>query len=448
MRRRAVEICGAGLLAFLFMGIQALAQEPEPEPEEEPAIGITSQEPATAESQAARSFSQGVSYNSRNKFGFTLGAHAGYISNIYLYSYAKQDSGMVVFDPSVFANFGRRKHRLHLDYMFGYRLYFKDQSYNAGDHLANITYTYRANRKVTFQLFDHFSSTMNDWIPGYAPILTTDTSPIPPVYQVLYDRQRYTLNSAGARVDYQPWKKTRFGVFGSWDWYDYPDSYLSTVNGILVGGEFDQGITKWLFFSSRYTTYLNDVPGQLRDYQIHRLEVGGFRFKLSRNVSLLASGGIEFANAYGYYSTTDPAVSTNKDWTTGATYRVELTRSTRSNVLFASYNHMFTSSVGYPRLFQSDMFLAGFGQRLSVRWMFQASASYIRSNDLYYSGALQGWQARAALEYMIRRDLIMVAQYLYQNQENNINDISGIPYINRYAATIGIRYLYPSARTR
>ena len=448
MRRRVTWIFGAGLLAFLFMAATAIAQEPEPEPEE-PEKGIGNQEPATAESQAARSFSQGVSYDYRNKFGFTLGAHAGYISNMYLYSDVKQDSGMLVFDPSVFANFGRRKSRLHLDYMFGYRFYFQDRSYNANDHIANITYTYKASRKTTFQLFDHFSSTMNDWIPGYAPILSSDTSPTPPVYQVLYPRQRYTYNSVGARVDYQPWRKTRFGVFGSWDWYDYPDSNLVNVNGFLVGGEFDQGITKWLFFSSRYTTYLNDVPGQLRDYQIHRLEVGGFRFKLSRNVALLASGGIEFANTYGYYyPTTDPQVVDQKDWRTGATWRVELTRSTRSNILFASYNHMFTSTIGYPRLFQSDMFLAGVGQRLSVRWMFQGSASYIRSNDLYYSGHLQGWQARAAFECLLRRDLIMIAQYLYQNQDNNINDISGIPYINRWAATIGIRYLYPSARTR
>jgi hypothetical protein len=427
----------AMVFVFLVLLIPVYGQEPEPEEE---SLGVPINSPKTEQeerdSRAARSFSNTIAWNERNRFGFSLGASEGRISDVYPNSVEPHPSMLTAFSGGIFANFGRHKSQLHLDANAGYRMYHQQDGMDGADYYGNLTYTYQANRKTRFRLSDIFSSALNDPFSSLGTILrdTNDWTPSP-AYSVVFMPQRLTQNGVKAEVGLDLTRSTHFGLFGSYDSYRYAKQEYSDTDGVQVGANLNQRITSWMFLASTYSTYLGKGDQRLRDYQIHRLEIGRFQFMLSRDMELFFSGGIEVADTLG-------------DYRTQGMFRAGISRSSEKNVIYANYQRTMVTALGYSRILPSDMVTLGIGQRLTDRTSLRLSGAYLRSSDFDYSGLLTGYYARAQFEYALRSDFFASINYAFQYQKNTITTLPGIPHFDRSVVFLSLQYAWPSIRLR
>jgi hypothetical protein len=427
-------------LVFLALAIvfPVYAQDTEPAPEEE-AQTTEPQETGAKESgsDAGGSFVDDIFNNVRNPFGFSLRANEGYSKNSFASStISDKSTNTRSYSGAIFANLGRRKSHLHISYGAGYRKYGWQKDLDGVDQFGEITYSYKPTRSVAFHLYDTGQSTVNDVFDSNGAILSTSTQWTPnPSYDVIFNIQRYTHNTAGGRVDFQLTRSTDVNLFSSYNIFRYDDQDIGNVDTVQAGVGIQQRITKWLYLSSTYSTYLNDVDQRFRDHMIHRIEVGGLRFRIARSLILDATGGFEIANMRSYYRT-------------AGTFRGGLTRSSQSNVLYANYQRALTTAIGFSDVYQSDIVTIGMGQRLWTRLGIQVSGSYYHSEALTYSGLLKSYRGRAQLQYALRSDLFASINYGYQHQKSTTAALRGIPYFNRSMISVSLQYAWPSRRLR
>jgi hypothetical protein len=383
---------------------------------------------------ATGSFFDDLARSSRNQKGFSVGVFEMYSTNIYTDSQTPEDATVTSFAPRAFLNLGKRKSRLHLEYGGGYRIYNNHRELDNSDHSGNITYDLQASRVVSFQLSDRATSSTNDLFSSVG-----SSSIIPPSYPVssfepVLDRQRIDQNHLQGTLNFQFSRNSHLGVFSSYDIYHYEqDSPNTNSDGIQVGASYEHRITKWLTFGSTYSTYLNNVE-QFQDSKVYRLEVGGFTFKLSRNITLYAAGGAQVLDSNNYPRHVE------------GTARGRLSRTTRSSSLYISFERAFMSAAGLTQVLLTDTVTAGLSQRLTRKVNFRMSFSHVGGEDVAYSGALKGYVAAATLEYAILSSVIASCNYSYQNQKNAIASIPNAPNVNRSLAYVGLQYLFPSAQ--
>jgi hypothetical protein len=426
------------LWTIFILGIPVYGQEEEQEPETSVQDETKKSEPEERESQAVRSFLDAVARNGRNRFGFSLGASEGRISNVYPDFFHSHPSNLTAFSSSVFANFGRRKSRLHFDYGAGYRIYNQQRNMNGADHHGNVSYTYQASRKIRFQLSDTASSSLNDPFSSSGLTLGTTIDWTPsPSYVVLFQPQRLTQNQARGQIDFNLTRTTNLNIFSSYDSYRYGKETFGNINTVQVGAGLGQRITKWMLISTTYSTYLNNIDGRFQDYRIHRLELGSFRFMLSRTVEVFASGGVEVADSRG---------ERRREYRTEGMFRGGISRFSQKNVIYADYQRTMTSALGFSRILHSDVVTLGLGQRFTPRTSFRLSASYLRSADFDYAGLLEGYSGSAQLEHALHSDLFASINYAYQHQKNTIIALSGIPYFDRSIVFASLQFVWPSMR--
>ena len=375
------------------------------------------------------SFVDMISWNPINNFGFSLGANGGYISNVYPNSIEKQSSTLTALSARVFTNFGQTKSRLHLDYEAGYKVYQQEDSMNGVSHHGSINYTYRPSHKTEFQLWDTFSSSLNDPLDTNNFSLS-DFNLLPSVaYDVYFMPQRTILNSAQARFSINITNSTSVNITGSYDsrWYE---QHFDDAHAAKSGIGLNQRITNWLSLSASYSVYLNDVSENLRGQQIHHVEIGRFHFNLSPNVEVFASGGIEIADIDDGYRVQEMA-------------QVGISRNTPTNTLHASYQRTMSSIFGYHLILPSDIVTIGLGQRITDRTSFQLNGSYRRSHDFNDSGLLRSYSGGAQFEYALTSTLFTSVNYTYQYQNNSIRMLADLPHFDRSMVFVGLQYAWP-----
>jgi len=388
------------------------------------------------DSRAARSFANAVAWNERHHWGFSLSASEGRISDVFPNSVDRHPSMLTGFSGGIFANYGRHKSRLHMEANAGYRMYHRADGMDGGDYSGDITYSYRANRKLRFELSDLVSSSLNDPFSSFNTSLRTTVDWTPsPSYAVVFMPQRFTENVARAQMDVDLTRSTHFYGFGAYETYLYDQRDYADSNAVQVGAGIDQRITNWLFISSGYSGYLNQVDERLRDTQIHRLEIGRFRFSLSRDSEVFFSGGIEIANdSRGYH--------------TEGMFRAGISRSSEKNLIYANYQRTMTSALGYSRVLRSDNVTVGIGQRFTPRTNLRLSGSYLRGSDFEFSGLLTGYNAQIQLEYALLSNLFVSGNYSYQYQKNTIVTFADLPHFDRSVAFVRLQFVWPSIRLR
>jgi hypothetical protein len=424
------------VLALLAPVLAVYGQEEESDTNSDPLA--TTQNPVKGEKvlRGAQSFSDAIASNVRNRIGFSLSAIEGRFNHVLSLSSESPSAMLTAFSSSVFANFGRGKSRLRFDYGAGYQTYSRQQGISGVDHNGNIIYTYQANRKFKFQLSDRVSSSPNDFFSRRIPSLnmTLDWTPSPS-YDVLFHPQRITRNQASGQIDFDLSRSVHFYVSGSYNSYLYGKQEFGDIDTVQAGAGLDQQITKWLSLSSSYSTYLNSVDERLRDYQIHRLEIGRFRFMLSHSVEVFASGGVAVADTRGGHRT-------------DGMFRGGITRTSEKNVISANYQRTMVSALGYSRVLPSDVVTLGFGQRITPRTNFRLSGSYTRSTDFDYSGLFKGYGAGAQYEYALAANLFASVNYTYQYQKNSIKVLADIPHFDRSIVFVSLQFTCPSIRFR
>ncbi len=409
-----------------------MAQEPiAAPPENEEAIPVPIRTGEETKSLGAQTFVDDVFQSTRNHFGFSLGAYQAYTTDVSRSSQERQGSGITAFMPRAFVNIGKKKSKFHLDVGAGYRLYNKHRDLNSWDYSADAQYSYQLSKRTSLQIADQFTSSYNDswsFISLYSP-LHYDLSFS---NEVLFNRQRINRNSLMAELNYQVTRKASLGVFGGYNYYDYPQYGLRNANAFNLGGSFDYRLKKWLYFSSSYSTYLNYVDERYRDTQIHRLQIGGLDFRLSHSWRLWAGGGIEVSDYQG-------------DNRIGESANAGIGYTTRNTSLNLTYQRGFTSAIGISRLMESDIASAELGYRITSRISARLQSYYYRSTEQYYGGLLKTLSGGGGLQFALRRDLFMNVDAFYQNQQAHNFSIEGLG-LNRLTAYVGLQYVWPSRK--
>jgi hypothetical protein len=392
-------------------------------------------------SQGYSSFVDEVFQDSRHIYGFSIGAFEIYNSDLYTSSSEKTPAAISAFNGRVFANYGRRgRSTLHLDYSISYEIYNRYRELDAPDHFGNLLYKNKLSRRFSLELYDQVSSLINDNTSTLTPVLAPPSSLPPLTNDFILERQRVARNQAGGRLDYQVARRSRLEVYGEYVINRYQTEDVLNFDGVQVGVGYEHRLTRWLYFSGSYSTYMNNADNQFRNTIIQRIQVGGFHYRLRRRWDLYANGGVEIADTRTVGTYVTGYGSCGMIW------------QPRFGIFELSYNHTLTSPVGVnwssgaSRVLGSDIVTGSWGRRLLPQLDLQVAASYSRSGDLEYAGLLEGFGARAGLNYLVVPHIVATAGYSYQNQRNTIAEAVNLLNVNRYMVYVGLQYVWPTNR--
>jgi len=414
---------------------------------EEPPQGKQASSQSDPSSQSfpsgAKSLAEDSFRNSRRRFGFSIGVYETYESNVYYRSAQQTRAFATAFFPRIFLNLGRRDTRFNLDYGFGYSIYQNNRSLDANQHYANATLDLQLSRKVALLFSDQFASSPYGYGSTFGSVLSPSYS-VPsamlgPTYstpvvssEVFVDRQRIIRNLATASLNVRPTRKLGIGFFFSHQAYAFKSTNQGDINGFHTGATLDFQITRWLSLYNTYSTYFNSVDERYRDARIHRIQVGGLNFRLSRGWQATASGGVEYTNYFG-----------RKYWTGNAAGA--LMWHSERNIFGVNYNRGLFSAIGLYTVMQSQQGTVNFGSRLTPWMNLQLAAIYVRSANYGRSGQLEYYLAHSGLEFAVRNDLIFSVNGMLMDQRaQNLGSLAQ----NRkaYVAHVGLQYLYPAGR--
>ena len=432
------------LLLFLLAGFcqKGFAQEDASLSVQESAPAAES---STSEASGFRSFFDSISGNVHNNLGFTFGVNEMYSSNR-LGGDSSKSAQVTAFEPRLFANIGRRKSRLHFDMGGGYRLYRKYHDLDNTEGAGNLAYSYQASRRVGIQVSDRASSMSNDLFSSFTSVLETPTSNPDSSFVLMFNQRRITQNLFESRIEFRLSRKSTLGFFANYQIYrnNAEQSANFNLDGVQAGFNYEHELAKWLYMTSSWSTYINDVSAEFQDTKIYRLEAGGFHFKLGRSWDLSASGGADILDAQNYSRRVD------------GTVRAKIAHNARTNTVYVSYQRSFASAKGVRGVFQSDLLTAGLGQRITRRLNFQMRAVQNLSKDaagtqsggstLVDTGSFRSYDVTSSLDIAVLPGIVAIVSYKYQNQKNTIPFFSGIEKINRYIASFGLQYMWPSSR--
>lgn len=381
-------------------------------------------------SRGAQTFIDDIILNSRNNFGFSLAAYQGYSEDISK-SVIDRSSGVTLATAQLFVNAGRNKSRFHMDFGSGYRRYANNQDDNRPDYHANLRYSYRISNRTFFRIINKYASSYNDswaFLSMYSPIWQEpDFS-----QEVLYERQRIDRNVLNASLTRTIGRRAKVGILGGYNYYKYSQSNLGIVHTVEAGGHIDFQLTDWLDLTNSYTTYLNTVEEDYRDARIHRLQLGGLNFRLSRSWRFWASGGVEVSD---YQNINRIAESAN----------ARISHTSMNTAFRMTYRRGFASSIGIQGLWHSDDVNVSLGHQFAPWFKGRLESSFYRSVNKIDSGLLNTFNGGGGLEFALSNHLQMTFTSFYQKQKSIRYNIEGLE-IERITAYLGFQFVWPALR--
>ncbi len=383
------------------------------------------------ESLGGKAFAEDVFRNQRNRWGFSLSAYQAYTSDISSDDQPKQSSGITAFQPRIFFNFGKRKSQFHLDLGAGYRRYNKRRQSNAWDYQGGFDYSLLISKRTSFRVADQFNSSFNDaW--SFLSLSSPLDFDLLSSNEVLFNRQRINRNSIRAEIAQQLTKKARLGIFGGHRWYDYQKNTLNNSSAIEFGGNFDYQLKKWLHIASSVTAYVNLAEAGRSDARIYHVQFGGLDFRLTDGWRIWAGGGIDISD-YERENRTAEHVSAGIGYTTvNTTFNV-------------TYQRGFTSAIGISRMLMSDVASASYGRRINNWISTRLESYYYKSSEAGLGGSLKTFSSGGALDFSLRRDLVLTMNAYYQNQRTRDFSVQGLG-LNRLTGYLGLQYIWPARK--
>jgi len=421
------SIVGLVLIGSWFAAnIEAAPQaRPDAVPEETPTGTIASKEDVRSHSITDRFLS-----NMRSPIGFSMGVFELYAPN-------SGDSTIVgdkspvftMLRPRLFANAKGKRSQFQFDYTFGFKRYNRRSEIHSSEHTARLDFDYTLSRNATLQISDTFRSAFNDY--GALPTSTAPTLYQPGFAQELYlPHERATTNSVLTGVNIRAGKRTNLTVFGSYDMWRYQTSTFANAQGFQIGIRGDHQINKWLFLNSSYSHYLNAVDPRFEAASIHRLQVGGLKFKLRRTVEIYFSGGADYTRFQG---TAEPAAS----------YEAGFSKGSGSTLFSAVYHRGLSTAVGPQTTFNGHVVSLSLTQWLTRRVDLQISSGYTRGAALKQNTNIEYLGGSAEIQIQVQQHVLFSVQSSYVSQRG-ANLLSATPLLNRYTVTSGIQFIFPS----
>ena len=364
----------------------------------------------------------------RTPVGFSMGFFELYAPNL-LGSQGDSSATYTMMRPRLFASTRTKRSEFQLDYSFGYRQYNRHREVHSDEQSASLSYSYQLSRNSFLRISDEFRSTFND-----LSFLSVSASPVlyqPSFTQALYlPRQRSTTNSVQSSLTYRAGKRSNVTLFTSYDLWHYGDATFGDSRGVQAGIRGDFQINKWLFLASSYSHYLNKLPGAFQATQIHRLQVGGFKFKPRRTVEFYVSGGVDSTRFRDRQRTT-------------ASYEAGISKQSGATLLSLVYHRGLSIAIGPDGTLNGHTVSASLSQWLSHRVNIQTTSAYTRGTSFSKGTRLDYLGSNAELEVVLQRHLLYSVQYSYVSQRG-----TGLPETNlqlaRYTVTTGFQLVLPS----
>jgi len=384
-------------------------------------------------SRGLQTFNDDIFHNVNNRFGFSLNINEAYSTNVPTTGQTQQSSSFQSYLPRVFLNLGKKKSKLHVDVGAGYRQYNEAATFSSWDYFGNAQYSYEFSKNFTFDVSNQFTSSYADsysFISQYSPLqynLYTSN-------ELLFNDERINRDSLYAELSYLIGKRIRLGVFSHYELFGYSQNTLQSSNALEVGGTFSFKVTKWLSFNSSISSYLESPNGSDSNARINHVQLGGFSFSLSKGWKVSAGGGIDVAQ---YQDSTQLGENINS----GISY---LSR----NILFTgTYQRQFTSAIGIPGLFMSDIFGVALGHRMTRRISARVDAYYYRSSQQSTGGMLKTFSGGGGLSFALLRALVANLTAAYQNQQAQNFSVPGLGLnFNCFVVSAGLQYMWPSLK--
>ena len=363
----------------------------------------------------------------RTPVGFSMGFFELYAPNL-LGSQQDRSATYTMMRPRLFASTRTKRSEFQFDYSFGYRQYNRHREVHSDEHLARLSYSYQLSSNSFLSISDDFRSALNDrsFIPSSAsPVLYQ-----PSFAQGLYlPGLRSTTNSVMTSLTYRAGKRSNVTVFTSYDLWNYGAATFRHSHGIQTGIRGDRQLNKWLFLASSYSHYLNKVPA-FQTTNIHRLQVGGFKFKPRRTVELYVSGGVDSARFLNRQRTT-------------ASYEGGISKQSGATLFSLVYHRGYAIAIGPDGTLNGHVVSASLSQWLSRRVNIQATSAYTRGISLSKGTRLDYLGSNAQLDIVLQRHLLYSVQYSYISQRG-----TGLPadqlQLVRYTVTTGFQLVLPS----
>lgn len=201
---------------------------------------------------------------------------------------------------------------------------------------------------------------------------------------------------------------------------------------LKAGGNIDVRLTGWLYLTNSYTTYLNDVDVQFQAARIHRLQVGNLDFRLSRSWRIWGGGGVEYAvyrNAGRFRESLNAGIG----------------YTSYNTSLRMSYRRGFTTAVGIPALFQSDIGTVALGYRITDRIGSRLEGYFYRSMAQFDYGRIGTYSVGGGMEFSLYSYLQLTLNGYYQRQLTNNYSFEGLG-IERLTTYLGLRYVWPARK--
>jgi hypothetical protein len=391
------------------------------------------------------SFFSSLSDNRHNPVGLNFSAYQLYTTNAIQNETSGQPANISIIRSQIFTNVGRKQTHLHLDFTGGYRFYRDHEELNNAEANGYISYEHQINRRLGIKFFDRLSSQTTDFAlsSGFGPL---QQSQLPSTsFTLLHNYNRVTLNELQGELGLKLSRNSSLGFFSGYQIYRTDNvtiKYLS-ADILQAGIYYDYKFTRWMSFSSNWSTYLNDVASESQNSKVYRAEIGGFHFKLSRYWNFNISGGVNILDTKGIQRRLE------------ASERTFLSHSSQNNTLIFAYQRGFISANGLANVLHSNIFSADFGQRLSKRLRLRMSGSCFLSRDSIGSNQNQSaiafldehfksYSASTSLEFKVLHNMVALINAGYQNQNNRSHPLAGYLTMDRYIASFGLQYFFPS----
>ena len=344
-------------LVLLNSGL-VLAQTRSSDPEEQQDEGVINQrfrdETSSEITGRGRSLQDSVTQNPRNTVGFSLGLFGLYDSAAAAENQKptkRSVEGMI--QPMVFANFGRRKAILHLDYSMERRI-FTASDFDSTFHTGNIGFSYTPNRSLIIELTDEIRSAPSNLLSlsgGFRPGLPGGT-PLGPGISA-YSFERLLMNNATGRLAYRFTRNNTISFYGNSQIFRYKTDKTQDMNPYNLGASLARALTRDVDASVEFLACNYDTISGSRRVRVKRLS-GGLNYRFTRHWSIRGSGGVEWVEIQNsrfrpYY------------------LEAGLGRVSRKSIFALSYRRGAQYQLGTPLLTANHTAAASLDQRISKK---------------------------------------------------------------------------------
>ncbi len=367
-----------------------------------------------------------------NTLGLSLALYEDYADNIFRSSIGGQSVSATSLVPGLFVNAGKGPMQFHADYAIAYGIYRDLSGLNNASHYGGLNYSYRTSAGASFGISDSVMSGPDDFgsFAGANPYQGQrwPVSWIEPDYS----RQRVTSNSLTGSADFQLTGKSVLDVFAAYHLYRWAVQPAQGTDGIQAGAHFGYRLTRRISSSSYYSFYSQEIDAASPVVQVQRIDLAGFEYDLGRRWRATFSAGLGLVRYQGSFDR-------------GADFQAGISRMTRSSLIAVQYERGFTTPIGLPGIYLSDMITADLGHRLTSRMNLRLNGQHSKNVSLRESGHYAIIRGSAVLEFALRSRLVASAHYSYWDQ--SWTDLLAPPLdTTRWAVYAGLQYTWCHSR--